>query len=117
MGEGDRRRSLPLAEFPPGEVVEGPQAIGHAPMRHDALGVGFKGLLEASDPFLMVEAEAPVQTEIEPALRLGRPGGDCSGVTSEVEIFHACPVILAPAILAADSGSPPGGWRSAEING
>jgi hypothetical protein len=29
-------------------------------MRHDASGVGFKGLLEAFDPFLMVEAETPI---------------------------------------------------------
>ena len=89
-GKGDRRRSLLLAELPPGEVVERPRAVGHAPMRHDASGVGFEGLLEAFDSFLMVEAEAPIQTEIEPALRLGRTGGNMSRVTPEVEICLPC---------------------------
>jgi hypothetical protein len=44
-------------------VVIGEQkspVIGHAPMCQDASGVCFQNLLKAFDPFLMVEAEAPV---------------------------------------------------------
>ena len=58
----------------------------------------------------MVEAEAPVQTEIEPPLCLGRTGGDLSRVTSEVEVSHASP--LSP-------GAPqltPEGWRTSPFD-
>jgi hypothetical protein len=51
---------LPLTELPPGEVVERAQSVGHTPMCQDASGVCFQNLLKAFDPFLMVEAEAPV---------------------------------------------------------
>ena len=89
--KADRRRSFPLTELPPGEVVEGAQGVGDAPMRHNAYGVGLERLLKAFDPFLMVEAKAPIQSEIEPALCLRRTGGDMAGVTPEVEVLHASP--------------------------
>src|SRR5271163_4342421 len=95
ISQANRRRSLPLTELPPGEVVERTQPVGHAPMRQDAFGVGFQCLLKAFDSFLMVEAKAPVQTEIEPFLCLGRTGGDLSRVTSEIEMPHASPCLLA----------------------
>jgi transcriptional regulator GlxA family with amidase domain len=71
IGKADRRRSFPLTELSPGEVVEGAQGVGDAPMRHNASGVGLERLLKAFDPFLMVEAKAPIQSEIEPALQSG----------------------------------------------
>ena len=40
----------------------------------------------------MVEAKAPIQSEVEPALCLGRTAGDMAGVTPEVEVLHAFPV-------------------------
>jgi hypothetical protein len=58
-------------------------------MRHNASGVGLERLLKAFDPFLMVEAKAPIQSEIELALCLRRTGGDMAGVTPEVEVLHA----------------------------
>ena len=54
-------------------------------MGHDAGGVGGEGTVEAGDGFLEVEAEAPVESEVEPALRLGGGGGDGAGVVAEVE--------------------------------
>ena len=67
-----------LAVFAPGQVVKGPGTVGDAPMSHDASGIAFERLSKALDALVLVEAEAPVQTEIEPALRLRRDGGDRS---------------------------------------
>jgi len=58
----------------------------------EKLTVGLERLLKAFDPFLMVEAKAPIQSEVEPALCLGRTGGDMAGLTPEVEVLHAFPV-------------------------
>ena len=51
-------------------------------------GIGFQRLLEALDAFLVVEAVAPVQPDIEPALGLGRAGGDGAPIGAEVEAIH-----------------------------
>ena len=98
MGKTDRRRGFPLTELSPGEVVERAQGVGHAPMRHNASGVGLERLLKAFDPFLMVEAKAPIQSEVEPALCLGRTGGDMAGVTPEVE-RQPDPLVAATSIM------------------
>src|ERR1700756_5167486 len=92
IGKADRRRSFPFTEFPPGKVVERAQRVGDTPMRHNASGIGLDCLLKACDPFLMVEPKAPIQSEIEPALCLGRMGGNRSGVSPEVEVLHGSPV-------------------------
>ena len=42
-----RRRSFPLTELPPGEVVEGAQGVGDAPTRHNASGVSLERLLKS----------------------------------------------------------------------
>ena len=62
------------------------------PIRHNASRIGIERLLKAFDPFLMVEAKAPIQSEIEPALCPGRTGGNMSGVTPQVEVLHVSPV-------------------------
>jgi len=38
-------------------------------MSHDAIGIGREGFLKAFYPFFLIEAEAPIQTEVEPPLR------------------------------------------------
>ena len=63
---------LGLAVVAPGEIVEGPRAVGDAPMRHDAIRIELERLVETLHALFLVEAEAPVQAEIEPALRLRR---------------------------------------------
>ena len=85
LGGGVR---LVLAVLAPGEVVERPAAESDSPMRHRAIGVEFESLEEALDAFLLVEAEAPIQPQIEPALRFGRGRGDCQGMRAEVEAIH-----------------------------
>jgi hypothetical protein len=65
-------------------------------MRHNAFRIGIESLLEALKPFLVVEAEAPIQAEIKPTLCLGRMSGDSSGMTPKVEIFHTSSVIQTP---------------------
>jgi len=99
-------RGFPLTELSPGEVVERAQGVGDAPMRNIASGVGLERLLKAFDPFLMVEAKAPIQSEVEPALCLGRTGGDMAGVTPEVEVLHAFPVQLDALVAAASIVRP-----------
>src|SRR5882672_7878723 len=87
-GAGGRVRLL-LAVLAPGEVVEGPAAVGDPPMRHHAARIEFERLAKALYSFVLVEPVAPAQAEIEPALRLGRIGGDRSRTGAEVETVHS----------------------------
>lgn len=58
-------------------------------MHEGAAGIALQRLLEAFDAFLVVEAVAPVQPDIEPALRLVRGGGNGAAIGAEVEVIHA----------------------------
>src|SRR5262249_7501202 len=90
--------SFDLAEIAPGQVVERARAIGDAPMRHDAVGIELERLVKALHALFLVEAEAPVQAEIEPALRLSGRGPDLSGMGAEIETVHGGS-LLQPATL------------------
>ncbi len=79
-----------LAMLLPGQVVEGPGAIGDAPMRHRTAWVEFQRLLKTLDALFVVEAVAPVQADIEPALGFRRSGGDSSSIVAEVKVIHSC---------------------------
>lgn len=59
-------------------------------MYDGAAGIGF------SAPFLMIEAVAPVQPDIEPALRLGRGCGDGAPVSAEVEVIRSYSMFPGP---------------------
>jgi len=74
--------------FTPSKVVEGPTAVGRAPMRHRAFGVLIEGSEEAFDAFLLVEAKAPIQTQVEPALGFRRRRRHGPAVRPEVEVIH-----------------------------
>src|ERR1700722_93561 len=65
-----RRISLRLAMIAPGKIVERSASIGDAPMRHDAFGVEFERLAKTLYAFRFIESEAPVETQVKPALRL-----------------------------------------------
>ena len=82
---------LGLAMLLPGQIVEGPGRIGDAPMHERAAGVGLQRLLKTLDAFLVVEAVAPVQADIEPALGFRRAGGDGAPIDAEVEAIHSTP--------------------------
>ena len=79
---------LGLAVVAPGEVVEGPRTVGDAPMGHDAIRIELERPVEALHALFLVEAEAPVQAEIEPALRLGGRRPDLPRVGAEIEAVH-----------------------------
>ena len=79
---------LGLAVVAPGKVVEGPRAVGDAPVCHDAIRIELERLAEALHALFLVEAEAPVQTEIEPALCLGGRRPDLPCVDAEIEAIH-----------------------------
>ena len=83
-----------LAVLAPGEVVERADRVGDAPMRHDAFGIELERLAKALDAFLPIEAVAPVQTQVEPALRFGRGRGDRPGVGSEIEAVHRAAALV-----------------------
>ena len=72
----------------PGEVVEGPGAVGCAPMRHRAFGIVVEGSEEAFDAFLLVEAKAPIQAQVEPALGFRRRCGHGPAVRPKVKAIH-----------------------------
>jgi hypothetical protein len=52
---------------------------------------GVRVISASANSAVMVEANAPIQSEIEPALCLGRTGRNRSGVTPEVEVSHVPP--------------------------
>ena len=70
----------------PGQVVVRAGGVGDAPVRHGAAGIGLERLLETLDRFGMVEAVEPVQSAIEPELRLRRRGRDDALVGAEIVI-------------------------------
>ncbi len=74
VAERRRLRRFGLGKIAPRHVIEGPRAIGGAPVGHDAVGVMFQRALEALYAFFVVEPKAPVEAEIEPVLRLRRTG-------------------------------------------
>src|SRR5262245_3317379 len=80
--------SLALSEVAPGQVVERPAAVGDSPMRHRAVRIELQRLAEALHALRLVEGKAPVETGIEPALRVGRSRGDFPGMAAEVETIH-----------------------------
>ena len=84
-----RAVGLGVAMFLPGQIVEGPGGVSDAPMHHGASGIAFQRLLEALDAFFVVEAVAPVQADIEPALGFRRAGGDGAPIGAKVEAIHA----------------------------
>ena len=90
MLEAALRRTEPLGRplLLPGQVVKWPGRIGDAPMNHGACGVGLEGPHEALDALVVIEAVAPVEADIEPALRLWRRGRDTAPVRTEVEAIH-----------------------------
>src|SRR5271163_5082312 len=64
----------------PRVVVVRPGRVADAPMRHGAVWVRRQRLLEAGDGFLVVVAEAPVETTVEPALSLRRGSRHLAGI-------------------------------------
>ena len=84
-----RAVGLGVAMFLPGQIVEGPGGVSDTPMHHGASGIAFQRLLEALDAFFVVEAVAPVQADIEPALGFRRAGGDGAPIGAKVEAIHA----------------------------
>src|SRR6185295_10421973 len=67
-------------------------------MNHRAIGIGLQRLLEALDGFVVIEAIAPIQTHIEPALGFCRSGRDDAPIGPEIETIHA--VYAIPQLLA-----------------
>jgi hypothetical protein len=63
-----RAVGLSRAMLLPGQIVERPGGIGDALMGHRAVRIRLQRLLETLDAFFMVEAVAPVEADIEPAL-------------------------------------------------
>ena len=84
MGAGECRGLAGGIHQFPGEVVVRPGGVADTPMGHGAVGVGLQRLLEAGDSLLMVEAEAPVEAAVEPALGVRRVGGHLPGVGPEI---------------------------------
>ncbi len=72
----------------PGQVVVRARGIGDAPMRHGAAGIMLQRLGEAFDRFLVIEGIDPVQTAVEPELRLGRFRRDRAAVPAEIVVVH-----------------------------
>src|SRR5258708_7918199 len=77
-----------LAEVAPSGVVESPGAVSDAPMRHDAIRIELERLVETLHALFLVEAEAPVQAEIEPALCFRGRRPDLPRVSAEIEAVH-----------------------------
>ena len=100
-GELGDRVGLLLPVLTPGKIVEGPGAVGCAPMRHRAFGIVVEGSEEAFDAFLLVEAEAPIQTQVEPALGFRRRCGHGPAVRPEVEVIHLAVRLIAHAAKAS----------------
>ena len=85
-----QRRSLTggVLEFPRVVVVR-PNRVGDAPMCHGTVRVRLQCLFEAGDSFLMVVAETPVETTVEPTLGIRRGSGHLPGVAAEIiRIVH-----------------------------
>ena len=74
-----------LSQVAPNQVVERSTPVGDAPMRHDTVGVVSECPLEAFHPLFVIEAEAPQQPQVEPALRLGGRGADGARMGSQVK--------------------------------
>jgi hypothetical protein len=62
---------LCTATLIPGEIVEWSSSVSYAPMHEWAVGVVLQRLFETSDAFFVVEAVAPFEADVEPALGLG----------------------------------------------
>ena len=84
IGAGERRGLAGGVHQFPGEVVVRPGRVADAPMGHGTVRVGLQRLLEAGDSLLVVEAEAPVEAAVEPALGVRRGGGHLPGVGAEI---------------------------------
>ena len=69
------------------------------PIGHGAFGIERRGLPEAGDGFLVVEPVDPVQTAIEPDLRLRVVCGDGPGVAAQIEIVVHTGFVPDPALL------------------
>ena len=57
-------------------------------MRHDAIRIELERLVEALHALLLVEAEAPVQAEVEPAQCLCGRRSNLPRVGAEIEAVH-----------------------------
>jgi hypothetical protein len=57
-------------------------------MSHDAFGIEFERLSKAFDALRLVEGKAPVQTQVEPALRFRRGCRNNPGMAAKVETIH-----------------------------
>jgi hypothetical protein len=55
---------------------------------HGATGIGRKRPFETLDAFIAIEAITPVETFIEPALRLGRLRCDGAAIGAQFESIH-----------------------------
>src|SRR5271156_2354458 len=78
-----------LAMFTPGQIIKRPATVGDAPVGHDASGIEFERLEKALDALGLVEAKAPVQAQIEPALCLERRRGYGPCMSSKIEAVHS----------------------------
>ncbi len=92
VGALDGAGELVVVEGFPGLVVVGAEGVGDTPVGHGAVRVGFGGLLEAGDRFLVVEGVRPHQTAVEPELGLGggRRHGPAVGSEVVVVVHRAC---------------------------
>ena len=61
-------------------------------MGHRAARIEAEHLFKTPDGFFMIEAVTPVETNIEPSLRLWRPCGYSSAIGAEIEPFHGPPI-------------------------
>src|SRR6202000_2865056 len=98
-----RAVGLGVAMFLPGQIVEGPGGVSDPPMHHGASGIAFQRLPKALDAFFVVEAVAPVQADIEPALGFRGAGGDGTPIGAKVEAIHAA-FFLKPFLAACAHG-------------
>ena len=87
MALGQRFGNFPLGVADPGTVVERAAGIGDAPPGHRAIGIVFDRLAKAGYGFFVVVGVGPVQTQIEPRLRLRRLGRDVSLPSTEIEFI------------------------------
>ena len=83
-----RSVGLFLTVVAPRHVVKRPGTVSDTPMGHDAFGIEFERLLKALDTLRLVEGKAPVQTQVEPALRFWRARRNNPGMAAKVETIH-----------------------------
>src|ERR1700721_2791778 len=88
VGAPGRSIGLFFTVVAPRHVVKRAGAVGCSPMSHDAFGIEFERLSKALHALRLVEGKAPVQTQVEPTLRVRRRRRNSPGMAAEVETIH-----------------------------